>query len=241
MYWIYLCIFIIAVMTPMLIQGDLTLVSEEGAEQLAILVLGTFGFLLFLWQERQSLKNRKEKNQAQRVVNQISRDLTESYSYIGELNRKIDIFQDVVSSLPEYFNIHSKHDREAFGSILHAVRVLLGTDQFVVCFCNPALKQVERTIKLNPEFSVVGKNDIPWINERKINDRRVLIVDSTHDVGGIRATAIVARKRDYNPADIEIVKALLAQALAYYMFVRHMEEDLKRERRKTVPLPTKTT
>ncbi|MDP1620133.1 MAG: hypothetical protein Q8M12_04000, partial [bacterium] len=86
MYWLYLIIFIIAVMIPDIFREDYFGIPHEQIEELAIFILGLLGFLFFILKEHQLVVQEKEKKREQRRLQQTARDLIESYSYIGEIN-----------------------------------------------------------------------------------------------------------------------------------------------------------
>lgn len=101
MYWIYLSIFVLAVLTPEIVQEGRFYLGEEDLESLLVLMFGTFGIAAYLIKEKALLRLFRERLRLQKQANVITRDLSESYSYIGEMNRRFDIVRDLVFRLPE--------------------------------------------------------------------------------------------------------------------------------------------
>ena len=66
MYWIYLIIFILAVLTPEIITKDVGPIGQERVEELIIFGLGVISFLVLLIRERQLSKSRNEKTEIQK-------------------------------------------------------------------------------------------------------------------------------------------------------------------------------
>src|SRR3989344_5027965 len=100
MYWIYLSIFVAVVFMPMLVQGGLFFLAEDTVEALIIFCLGALGFLIYLAKDKALIRLIREKILLQKQTNIITRDLSDSYSYIGELNRKFDIVKNLAFHLP---------------------------------------------------------------------------------------------------------------------------------------------
>ena len=96
MYWIYLAIFILIILTPKIIQDGIFFLHEEDIESLIIFFFGLFAFTLYLAKEKALLKVFQEKLHLQKKANTITKDLSDSYSYIGGMNRKFDIVKDLI-------------------------------------------------------------------------------------------------------------------------------------------------
>jgi hypothetical protein len=101
MYWIYLTLFVLAILTPQFIAREVGLLREEDVEALLIFCFGAFGFMIYLAKEKTLLKLIREKLHLEKQTSLITRDLSDSYSYIGEMNRKLDIVQDFIFDLPK--------------------------------------------------------------------------------------------------------------------------------------------
>jgi len=81
MYWIYLTIFVLAVLVPDIVPHGSTVfhLGEEQLEEILIFFLGLGGFLIFRWKEKQSNANLREKIKIQKEASQISKSLTDTY------------------------------------------------------------------------------------------------------------------------------------------------------------------
>lgn len=101
MYWIYLLLFVCMIVTPEFTRGGLLFFSEDDLESLLIFCFGLIGLLFYLGKESAFLRAVREKLSLQQETNQIRKDLSQSYSYIGEMNRRLDIMKNMVVSLPQ--------------------------------------------------------------------------------------------------------------------------------------------
>jgi hypothetical protein len=133
MYWIYAILFLLAVAAPETIRDDIFGVPEEEAETILIFIFGAVGFLLAFIKEKALLRHVREKLTLQREKTDITKDLSESYSYIGATNRKIELLRNFILSLPLSLSAfrHGETNR-AFSAFSKAVRLFCRTDSFVL-------------------------------------------------------------------------------------------------------------
>jgi hypothetical protein len=128
MYWIYLILFVVTLTIPIFIEGDLSYLDEDTAESLLILLVGTAGFLIYIIKEKSLLHHVKEKLWIQQKNSAITKDLSQSYSYIGEVNRKFDIVKNLTKKLPLVLQSHPGERSSAFWEVLDAARLLTQAD-----------------------------------------------------------------------------------------------------------------
>lgn len=147
MYWIYLVLFIIIILTPKVIQEGIWFFREEDVEALIIFCFGLFGFVLYLVKEKALIRIIQEKLHLQKRANIISKDLSNSYSYIGGINRKFDIVKSFIFHLPkDMTETLVKKKAETFRSIIEAAKLLAKTDAVSVRFVNVRKKEIERIL-----------------------------------------------------------------------------------------------
>lgn len=101
MYWLYFFLFLAAISAPIIIEGESLYVSEDMREAGVILVAGAIAFLLYVLKEKSLLRHVREKLWFQQKNSAITKDLSQSYSYIGEVNRKVDILRSMMNRLVE--------------------------------------------------------------------------------------------------------------------------------------------
>jgi len=158
LYWIYLVIFTFVVFIPTTIQHGFYGFSKVQTEEFATLILGSIGFLIFLIQEKRLKNNLVEKTDIQRKVYRMAKDLTHSYSYIGEINRKLDIIEQITFSYPESLNVTTKKQREIYDSIMAAIKIFGKSDEFVLRFVclpdNEVIKEIKSLPNLSLNFSL---------------------------------------------------------------------------------------
>ncbi len=99
MFFIYVIIFIAIVATPFVVQSGWWIFSEDEMEALALLVAGVVSFGIYRLRDYQFFQTITDRMHIQRLFARAQRDLSESYSYIGQANRKNDIVYDIFSDL----------------------------------------------------------------------------------------------------------------------------------------------
>lgn len=220
MYWIYLILFIFAVFTPDIIQRDFPYIPEEKAEELLIFILGSIAFLIFLQKEKQLFIKTKEKSKIQREASLTSRDLTDTYSYIGEINRKMDILKDIALGITEGPALTDDKKMELYHSIIHAVQMFSKSAHVSLRFINVKKSEIIKEIRSSKK----AKCDI--VNPTMTKENRsfmetddIFFIRSPKTVDDIVACiAIEKRNKNQKIEDPELIKALASQALFLFVF-----------------------
>ncbi len=218
MYWIYLILFVLIVLTPKIIQHGAFFLLEENIESLLIFFFGIIGFALYLSKEKALLRVFKEKLHLQKQTNIITRDLSDSYSYIGEMNRKFDIVKELIFSLPKNTaeNLNTK-GADLYAPVLDAARLLAKTDHIALYFVDTKKKIVEKTLgkKMYSEAVVF---DAPTLLRSKRffwEEQGCAIVRSPKQALSV-AAFLIFPKAVNDIEDREVFKMLASEALFLY-------------------------
>ncbi|NTU66638.1 MAG: hypothetical protein HGB08_01815 [Candidatus Moranbacteria bacterium] len=225
MYWIFLVLFITAVLVPDLIRGQVYFITEERAEEILIFVLGMIAFLTFINNERKIAHQKKEKEKAEKKIDQTVKDLVDSYSYIGEVNRKMDILMGVALGLSDRSALDRKKENEIYLSILNAATFLLKAESVMLRFVNIKTGRTEKEIKLPETGKMTVSNKVlvgieENMNLKKQNDS--IIISSSQKISDIKSF-LVAHDYDENeenkPKNIEILKLFASQAIFLHSYM----------------------
>ncbi|HAI74552.1 MAG TPA: hypothetical protein DCS28_00765 [Candidatus Moranbacteria bacterium] len=231
MYWIFAILFSIAVLIPDIIRNDTDFLMEERAEEAAIFVLGSIAFLTFIINERKIALQKKEKEIAQKKMSQTVKDLVDSYSYIGEVNRKIDILMGVALGLTERSTLDRKKEKETYESIATAANFLLKANCSMIRFINLKTRRTEKEIKI-PECAniSVSNNNLIGMNEN-INIKKqngLLIVSSPQIINNAKGYLIISdydAQEEGKPKNTEILKLFASQAIFLYAYMLKEESN----------------
>jgi hypothetical protein len=223
MYWIYLLIFILAILVPKLIGRDFLFLAEEDMETIAIFLLGSTGFFLYLWKEKQVQDHVTDKARLEKEATKISRDLMDSYSYIGAINRKLDILKNIALGLPEKSAFTPEKQKEVYDSIVEAISVLGKTDVFILRFVHFESGRVEKEIQIGkPSFGHVDCRALAGDEKAFHTLGRCHVIRSPKSLGSYGAF-IILDSRDGASEDAEILKALASQALFLFVLEKGKE------------------
>ncbi|MGK2848813.1 MAG: hypothetical protein ACSLEX_01975 [Minisyncoccota bacterium] len=231
MYWIYIALFILILLTPKIVHNGTAFFREEDIEALLIFCFGTFGFLLYLAKEKALIRVFQEKMHLQKRATLITKDLSDSYSYIGEMNRKIDILKEVMFHLPkETSDLLDNGHLEAFQSILTAAQTLAKTDKVSLRFVDAIHKT---TLKIyepdhTVEFAVFEAPMMLASKKTFWEENGYCIVRSPLRVKGALAYIIFAKTNNHTD-DIDVFKILASQALLLFSVDKYGSEEKDNE------------
>ena len=229
MYWIYLILFILAVLVPDIIRNDFYFLSETRLEELLIFLLGMAGFLIFVFKEHQLFIQQREKEKSQKRLTQTAKDLVDSYSYIGEVNRKMDILMQVGLGLSDRSAINKAKEKEIYHTIMDATDSLLKAKCSYVRLVDMKSGRTKKEISTKGSCSQVKNTDLTSmgdnVNLKKNNG--YLVAASFKEINGIKGYLIVDHYNEEegnNPNNQEILKFLATQALFLYSYVTKEEK-----------------
>lgn len=215
MYWIYLAIFVLIVLTPKIIQEGVLFFREEDVESLIIFCFGLLAFTLYLIKEKALLRVFREKLNLQKKTNIITKDLSDSYSYIGEMNRRFDIVKELMFRLPkDTAEGLAKKESEIFRPILEAVKLLAKTDIVSLRFVNVKTKELEKIFEGGHSKTFASFDAKRLLASKKTfwEEKTCAIVRSPLQAKGLIAY-IVFFKTSNHIEDADIFKILASQAL----------------------------
>lgn len=227
MYWIYLTLFIFIILTPQIIREGVWLFREEDVEALIIFCFGLLGFILYLAKEKALLRVFQEKLHLQKRTNTITKDLSDSYSYIGEMNRKFDIMKELIFQLPQVTAQRLVRGKpETFYSLLEAVKLLAKTEAVSLRFVNTRTHSLEKVIEVGAakefaDFSaeaLLASRKTFWEEQVYACVRSPLPADRVH-------AYLVFAKSSNHIENIEVFKILAAQATLLYTVDRYAHQE----------------
>ncbi len=200
--------------------------SVVQAQEFAILCLGIFGFILFTTLERKMLQEREEKFKMIRQMNQTNKDLTHSYSYIGEVNRKLDIMMDIALGFPESSQLTPKKQREFYNSIMEAVQLFGKSDEFVIRFADLRSGDVLKEVKSNSDVAInfTQKNCNPDV--QIFENDQFFAIPSPKTMDNVYSCIILKKKPpQQSSSDLETMKVIAMQALLLFVLISKKERE----------------
>lgn len=225
MYWIFIALFIITILIPDIMRGPVFFLAEERVEEVAIFFMGIVAFLVFMKNEYKLSIQKKEKEMEQKKMRQTVKDLVESYSYIGEVNRKMDILMSIALGLSDRSVLNKNREKEIYESIVSAANFLMKADYSLLRFVDNRNSRIVKEIKLekkktpsisNEELTKMGDH----INVKKQKD--YLIVCSNQKIHNVRGYLIICGyddEEEKNSKNVEILKVFASQALFLFSYL----------------------
>lgn len=230
MYWIFFALFIFGVLVPDIIRGDIGFLGEERVEEVVIFLLGALGFLIFLFKEKELLSEKEEKEKSQKRLDETGKDLIESYSYIGEVNRKIDMLMGITLGISDREIFDKNKEKETLSSIANAAKLLLRGENAALIFLDCEKGNIEERLDTNDLVNKIRKEDLEGVggivNVKK--NKEYIIISSPNKMNEVRSYLCIedyAEEEEKKPKNIEILKVLASQALFVYSFSRRNSKD----------------
>ncbi len=212
MFFIYLGIFIIIVTTPFLITNSFWIFTEDETEALLLLIAGVASFAIYRLRDYQVFQTIREKMRLQKSVVQAQKELSESYSYIGQANRRTDIMYEIFSDLSHMETTSSDE------ALLHAMESLPYTEDFCFRFIDPKKKKSHHRISATQHFKHLPDELFCKENiSRSYQNKDILFVYSETKDKSLR-TCIALPYSEKAENDIDFFKALTAYFTMVYMF-----------------------
>jgi hypothetical protein len=225
MYWIFLILFIIAVLTPDIVRGPVYFLVEERVEEIFVFIMGAIAFFVFIQNERKINQQKKQKEKDEKRIHQTVKDLVESYSYIGEVNRKMDIVMNIALGLSDGSSLNKKKELEIYKSIVSAANFLMKADCTCLRFMDVTSGKTEKEFVLEEKEETV-KNDALMMMEENVNvkkDGSCIIISSSQKINSIKSYLIICGydpEEESSPKNIEILKVFTSQALFLYSYTQ---------------------
>ncbi len=220
MYWGYFALFVLAIVTPTLIDRPYFSFSEPTVEGLLIMLYGVISFSLSVAKEKQILRYVREKLNLEREKHDITKDLSDSYSYIGEANRKIDVLQSLVSKFPDMINtFRDGGGKRLYQAIENECRIFSKSDSFVLRIVDVETHVVKKEICEGKVACIdrVPTEKLMTMECSMIEEGGCTVVRSSENGRPYAAYLIFPKRGNYHVENVEILKALTAQVLAFFM------------------------
>lgn len=229
MYWLYLVIFVGSVFVPdYLIRGHFGL-PVRTTQELILFFLGLLGFAMFLAMEKRNAFHRQQWLKVQKANNQCSKDLTTSYSYIGETNRKLEILKGIMLGIPMSMKVTAEKERELLHSIIEAAHVLTKSNRIILRFKNEhfgVVKEIKSNEKVAFNYSLEQEATFED-GAVYMENEEYAIFTSQRYFDGTRAHLIILKDVSHrNIEDVEIMKTLAAYGLFMYIYCRSARKKL---------------
>ena len=224
---IYLLLFIGLIIQPHVIKGHILGLPESIVESIGTIVLLLLGYIAYQLHQYAVGKKQKEMNKLTQKLDVSSKRLLESYEYIGLVNRKLPIMENITSDLLERTSSDKKAKVQVFSDLLAAAAGIVRVDWGMFRIIN-----IE-TGSTTKEF--VGSGKKYAILKTRISNKELLACDGegrqayslgevtvlrTSDMKTEEQTFLILPKVDSNLNDnISLIQNLTDQAQLFYKYL----------------------
>jgi hypothetical protein len=224
MYWIYLILFVLAILIPDIIRGGFGFLSENRLEEMIIFLLGAAGFLIFIFKEHQLSTQENEGIKNKRKLFRATKDLAESYGYIGEVNRKMEILMQIGLGLADKSELTKNKEQEIYKTILNAANSLMRAKNSCLRFVDIKYGKKQKEVIGAKNCNNIKNEDLLKLGD-KVNIKKengFVIASSFKEIKNIKCFLIID---GYNEEEInnannqDMLKFLASQGLFLYAYM----------------------
>jgi len=137
MEWIslvYLIFFVLAVMSPSLVSRGLFGLEEAHVEELLIFLFGLAGLVTFLAYNRIMDHRMRERDTAVDAAARAKRELIDSYKYIGQVNRQIEMLKNITNQTSMTLVDADAYRKDLLQSIVSNAAAVCGSQRALLRF-----------------------------------------------------------------------------------------------------------
>lgn len=124
---VYLALFVFAVLSPSLVTKNYLGLDERHVEEVLIFLFGIVGLGTFSIYQRLMEKKEKEHESAKMDYERAKRELVESYSYIGSINRKIEVLKKLANETSLTIVERDKRAKDLYSSLVASAATSVGS------------------------------------------------------------------------------------------------------------------
>ena len=222
----YLLLFILAILSPRLVNQDWFGLSEERIEEMLIFLFGIVGLVTFSVYERIMERRERERDEAITDRDKARKELVSTYEYLGAVNRRVESLKQLANETAVSLVEDDRLRKEIFRSLAASAAAHVHGGQAIIRIV--ALDKL-RTVK---EFAVdsntpvrVSNKDLLQVHLRErshcfIRDEagsEVLVVPSSRQQRSAKVFILLPiQKKDAPEIDPELLNVYANQAEVLY-------------------------
>lgn len=224
----YLVFFVLAVLSPSIYTRGYFGLSETVLEEITIFLFGLAGILTFTLYERYIEGREGEARQMEDDIQRTKTELVDSYSYIGSINRKIELIKRLANDTSLSL-VDRKHlPRDLLRAIVQSALSATAADGALLRIMDRSSLRTELEIPSDASGKQVFR--VPNRELRALDDARAthafLLTDDGKDVLAIPSDAASPESKAYlllflathqiTEVDVSLLKVLVNQAEMVY-------------------------
>ncbi|QQS61228.1 MAG: hypothetical protein IPN70_05075 [Candidatus Moraniibacteriota bacterium] len=188
--------------------------------QIALLfILGAVGLTLYHIVDLRLKRYRDRQESCTWKMSDAHKDLASSYSYIGILNRKIEILKEVIKISSKKIDEDSSNAHNSLcQSILNAISIFGGCKDAILGFYDTKESKVLFETGTREGFHPKINRELCFYRTSNSSTKNgaYIIIRMKEEIEGVSAYCIL-RRHHINPQDADIIKTLLLKATSLYL------------------------
>jgi hypothetical protein len=220
-WFVYLALFVLAVLSPSLVTHDFIGIDERHVEELLIFVFGVTGLITFSIYQRIMERDQEQHEHAKNDYERAKRELVESYQYIGSINRKIELLKRITNQTSLKIVESDRSTKDIFHSLLANARARVNAETACIRYVDLEKMRTEHEIHSVPDAPFafkIGNKELKKVHENKLSHafirsddgQDLLVVPSDHQLKRVKAYLLFP----VNAAHIEDIDMSLLKVFA---------------------------
>lgn len=224
---IYLIFFVLAVLSPSIYRRDYFGLSETALEEATIFLFGIAGLMTFTFYERHMERRERERERVQLDYDRVKKELMESYTYIGSINRKIELLKTMAQEASTVIN-GSTMPKDLFHALAANACAAAGARCALLRFVelDPLRTEREFTHEQETPFAFrIANRDLKQVHDQGLSHailesedhKKIAVVPSDRSRGQYKAYLLLHVGQDIpEDFDVSLLKIFVNQAEALY-------------------------
>lgn len=222
--FIYLALFVLAVMSPSLVTRSFFGVDEVHIEEGLIFLFGVVGMAIFALYQRLMERTEEEHQEAKTEYERARRELVESYRYIGSINRQIEFLKKLANQTSVTIVESDRLTKDLLQSLVSNAAASVNAKGALIRYVHLEKLRTEREVAHNLEGDATFKvhnRDLKKLHEsgaahaylQSEDGHEILVVPSDHQGKAVKAYLLIATDPDQAPnIDTTLLKVFANQA-----------------------------
>jgi len=225
---VYLLFFVLAVASPSFISHGYFGLKEEYAEETLIFIFGIAGLITFTLYNRIMESRLKERDTAIIDAERAKKELIDSYRYIGQVNRQIDMLKKLSNQTSMTLVDAAAYRKDLLQSIVSNAAAVTGSRRALLRFADIAKLRTDsetyfsignsKPLKIsNHELRGVHENGMSHAFVDSEEGHSVLVVASDRKSSLVRAFLIFSvEETPISDVEVSLLKVFVNQAELVY-------------------------
>lgn len=240
-YLVYLVFFVLAVLSPSIYTRGYLGISETTLEEVTIFLFGMAGLLTFAAYEHLMERHDVEQEQVETDYKRAKSELIEAYTYIGAINRKIELLKKTTNTASLQMGGGKQNARELFHAVTANACAAAGAESVLLRVVELSKLRTDREYLHQTDKSVVNfrvsNKDLRAVHDqgaphaflRSDDGREVLVVPSDRKGDYKAYLLLVWPSHEVPELDHSLLKVFANQAEMLYHQIFRPEQEQETE------------